>query len=103
MSDYTHGTGIQYHINTKKGDVGRYVLLPGDPKRCERIAAHFDNPRLVADSREYVTITGPWRVPVSVTSTGIEALRLRSQWKNCSIAVQTRSSGLGHAGESHFP
>ncbi len=72
MSDYTHGTGIQYHINTKKGDVGRYVLLPGDPKRCEKIAAHFDNPRLVADSREYVTITGTLDgVPVSVTSTGI--------------------------------
>ena len=24
--------GLQYHIHTRKGDVGRYVILPGDPK-----------------------------------------------------------------------
>lgn len=50
--------GVQYHLNIRKGDVGRYVLLPGDPKRCSKIAAYFDNPVLVADSREYVTYTG---------------------------------------------
>ena len=22
--------GLQYHIHTRKGDVGRYVILPGD-------------------------------------------------------------------------
>ncbi len=72
MSDYMHGTGIQYHIHTKHGDVGKYVLLPGDPKRCQRIAEHFDNPRLVADSREYVTYTGTLdNVAVSCTSTGV--------------------------------
>ena len=47
--------GIQYHLQIKKGDVGRYVILPGDPKRCEKIAADLDNPLLVADSREFVT------------------------------------------------
>lgn len=62
----------QYHIDMVRGDVGKYVLLPGDPKRCEKIARHFDNPRLVADHREYVTYTGTLEgVPVSVTSTGI--------------------------------
>lgn len=72
MIDYTEGSGKQYHIGVGKGEVGRYVLLPGDPKRCEKIAKHFDNPRLVADSREYVTYTGTLLgVPVSVTSTGI--------------------------------
>ena len=55
MTDYTEGSGRQYHTNLKEGDVGRYVLLPGDPKRCEKIAAFFDNPKLIADSREYVT------------------------------------------------
>jgi len=56
----------------KQGDVGRYVILPGDPKRCEIIAKHFDNPYLVADHREYVTYTGYLDgVKVSVTSTGI--------------------------------
>ena len=36
--------GMQFHIRCKEGDVGRYVFLPGDPGRCESIAAHFDNP-----------------------------------------------------------
>jgi uridine phosphorylase len=62
----------QYHINMKEGDVGRYVILPGDPKRCVKIAKYFENPVLVADSREYVTYTGYLDgVKVSVTSTGI--------------------------------
>ena len=64
--------GVQYHLNIRKGDVGRYVLLPGDPKRCEKIAKFFDDPVLVADSREYVTYTGYLDgEKVSVTSTGI--------------------------------
>ncbi len=61
-----------YHIQVSPGDVGRYVILPGDPKRCEKIAKYFDNPVLMADSREYVTYTGYLDgVKVSVTSTGI--------------------------------
>lgn len=72
MIDYTEGSGKQYHIGVGPGEVGRYVLLPGDPKRCAKIAAHFDNPVLVADSREFVTYTGELDgVKVSVTSTGI--------------------------------
>lgn len=72
MVDYTEGSGKQYHINVGKGEVGKYVILPGDPKRCEKIAAHFENAQLIADSREYVTYTGYLDgVKVSVTSTGI--------------------------------
>jgi len=72
MVDYTEGAGVQYHVQLKEGDVGRYVILPGDPKRCEKIAAYFDAPVLVADSREYVTYTGTLDgEKVSVTSTGI--------------------------------
>lgn len=64
--------GIQYHLQIRPGDVGRYVILPGDPKRCAKIAKYFDDPVLVADSREYVTYTGYLNgVKVSVTSTGI--------------------------------
>ena len=37
-------TEKQYHIHCSEGDVGRYVFLPGDPGRCEAIAAYFDNP-----------------------------------------------------------
>ena len=64
--------GIQYHIGLKQGDVGKYVILPGDPKRCAKIAALFDDARLVADHREFTTYTGYLDgEKVSVTSTGI--------------------------------
>ena len=69
---YTDESGLQYHLQIKEGDVGRYVILPGDPKRCEKIAAYFDDAKLIADSREYVTWTGTLEgETVSVTSTGI--------------------------------
>lgn len=72
MANYSQVEGMQYHIGVKVGEVGKYVLLPGDPKRCAKIAAHFDNPVLIADNREYVTYTGTLDgVKVSVTSTGI--------------------------------
>lgn len=64
--------GKLYHIQVAPGDVGRYVILPGDPKRCKAIAKYFDDPVLIADSREYVTYTGYLDgEKVSVTSTGI--------------------------------
>lgn len=72
MIDYTEGSGKEYHIGVGKGDVGEYVLLPGDPKRSEKIAQYFDDAKLVGDSREYVTYTGYLNgKKVSVTSTGI--------------------------------
>lgn len=64
--------GYEYHVNMKKGDIGRYVILPGDPKRCEKIAAYLECAELVADEREYTTYTGYLAgEKVSVTSTGI--------------------------------
>ena len=70
--NYSEDARKQYHIQVGKGEVGRYVILPGDPKRCEKIAKYFDNAVLVADSREYITYTGYLDgVKVSVTSTGI--------------------------------
>ncbi len=72
MSDYMNGTGIQYHLHVKKGDVGRYAILPGDPKRVPLIAKYLDDAVLVADSREYLTYTGKLLgEKVTVTSTGI--------------------------------
>ncbi len=70
--NYSEDPSKQYHIQVGKGDVGRYVILPGDPKRCEKIARHFTDAKLIADSREYITYTGYLDgVKVSVTSTGI--------------------------------
>ena len=62
MINYSEDKDRQYHIQVAAGEVGRYVILPGDPKRCEKIAAR----------REYVTYTGYLDgEKVSVTSTGI--------------------------------
>ena len=72
MQNYSGEAGLQYHLQIRPGDVGRYVILPGDPKRCEKIAKHFEDAKLVADSREFVTYTGYLEgEKVSVTSTGI--------------------------------
>ena len=65
-------TGRQYHIHCVQGDVGRYCILPGDPGRCEAIAAHFDNPVHIGMNREYNIYTGTLLgEKVSVCSTGI--------------------------------
>lgn len=71
MANYSENDKL-YHIQVGKGDVGKYVILPGDPKRCKKIAEYFEDARLMADSREYVTYTGYLEgEKVSVTSTGI--------------------------------
>lgn len=63
---------VEYHINLKKGDVGKYVLLPGDPGRVPKIAEYFDSAKEVAFNREYRTFTGSVDgIKVSCTSTGI--------------------------------
>ena len=64
--------GKQFHIRCVEGDVGRYVFLPGDPGRCESIAAHFEHPVHVGMNREYNIYTGfLCGQKVSVCSTGI--------------------------------
>ena len=64
--------GMQFHIRCKQDDVGRYVFLPGDPGRCESIAAHFDDPVHIGMNREYNVWTGTLLgEKVSVCSTGI--------------------------------
>lgn len=64
--------GTQFHIRCNRGDVGRYVFLPGDPGRCESIASHFENPVHIGMNREYNIYTGTLLgEKVSVCSTGI--------------------------------
>lgn len=63
---------LQFHIQCKEGDVGRYCILPGDPGRCEKIAAYFDDPVKIGQNREYCVYTGTLLgEKVSVCSTGI--------------------------------
>lgn len=64
--------GKQMHIQIAKGDIGRYVILPGDPARCEKIAALFDEPEFLAQNREFTVWRGKLSgEPVAVCSTGI--------------------------------
>ena len=72
MVDYTEGSGVQYHTHTSSDMIGEYVILPGDPGRCEKIASLLDDASLMAVNREFTTYTGMLDgVRVSVSSTGI--------------------------------
>lgn len=67
-----HEHDLQFHIQCKAGDVGRYCILPGDPGRCEIIAQYFDDPVKINSNREYTVYTGKLLgEKVSVCSTGI--------------------------------
>ena len=73
-------TEKQFHLNIDKNDVGKYVILTGDPKRVKTIAENLDDAYFVADRREFVTYTGYLNgEKVSVTSTGIAR---QSRWRN---------------------
>ena len=62
----------QYHIHLKPGDIGKYVLLPGDPARSNMVAKYLEHAELVAENREHRTFTGYYKgVKISVTSTGM--------------------------------
>src|SRR5713101_7165664 len=62
----------KYHVGVAKGDVGDYVLVPGDPGRVPAIARYLDGAKEVAFSREYRTFTGSLDgVPVSAISSGM--------------------------------
>jgi uridine phosphorylase len=83
---------IQYHLRLKPGDVGHYVLLPGDPDRVLRIAGQLDDAQEVVFHREYRTVTGTYKgIKVSATSTGIGC-------PSAAIAVEE----LANIGATHF-
>lgn len=64
----------QFHIGLTNGDVGKYVILPGDPGRCEQIAQYFDNPKFKHSNREFNIWNGELEGErVTVCSTGIGA------------------------------
>jgi len=65
-------TEKKYHVGLGAGDVGEYVLVPGDPGRTPMIAKYLEGAREVAFSREYRTFTGSLDgVKVSTMSTGM--------------------------------
>ncbi|MGN1015296.1 MAG: uridine phosphorylase [Butyricicoccus sp.] len=67
-----YNSQAEFHLLTKPGDIGPYVILTGDPGRCERIASRLEDAHPVASNREFTTYTGSLDgTPVSVCSTGI--------------------------------
>lgn len=64
--------GLQHHLQIKNGDVGKYVILPGDPFRTDLIASFLEEPECIAHNREHKTWSGYLLGErVSVTSTGM--------------------------------
>ena len=83
---------MQRHIRCSEGDVGRYVFIPGDPARAEKIAQKLEDSTLVAKNREFVVYTGYLEgEKVSVCSTGIGG-------PSASIAVEE----LANIGAEYF-
>ena len=62
----------QYHIHLSPGDIGEYVLLPGDPARSDRVAEYLEDATLDGNNRKHRSSTGFYKgVKISVTSTGM--------------------------------
>ncbi|MES3516491.1 MAG: nucleoside phosphorylase [Natronomonas sp.] len=62
----------QPHLLVEDGDLADIALLPGDPDRVERIAAHCSDTEVVATNREYEIVNGEYGGrSVTICSTGI--------------------------------
>lgn len=61
-----------YHVDFDDSHGAKYVILPGDPGRVEKIAQLLDNPRFYHQNREYTTWLGELcGETVMVMSTGM--------------------------------
>ena len=68
----TNNDGKMWHIGLDENDIGKHLILPGDPARCEMVNKFFENGKLVQVSRGNPTYTGTYKgIPVSVMSTGM--------------------------------
>jgi uridine phosphorylase len=63
---------VKYHVGLERGEVGGYLLMPGDPFRVPLVAEHLEGASERAWSREFRTFTGRiGDTEVSVCSSGI--------------------------------
>lgn len=61
---------IQPHIQCEK--VSKMVLLPGDPKRVDKVMTFLDDAKVIANNREFKSAIGKYKgMDITVTSTGI--------------------------------
>jgi uridine phosphorylase len=62
------------YLQLSAADIGEVVLLTGDPARIDRIGEHLQDARVIAQNREFYTITGTYNgMRVSGVSSGIGA------------------------------
>ncbi len=63
---------LRMHLQCRRGDIGEYVIVPGDPFRCDWIASFLDDPVLISHTREIKIYTGFYKgLKVSCCSTGM--------------------------------
>ena len=64
------------HINSKKEDIARTVLCPGDPLRAKYIAENFlENAKLVNTVRNVLAYTGTYKgKELTIFASGITAI-----------------------------
>jgi purine-nucleoside phosphorylase len=87
------------HINAKKSDFAKTVLMPGDPKRAKFIAEIFlKDHKQVTDIRGMLGFTGFYKgKKISVMGSGMVCLQLAFIHENYSTIMKlTTSSALGH-------
>ncbi|MBU4690322.1 purine nucleoside phosphorylase DeoD-type [Mycoplasma sp. ES3157-GEN-MYC] len=63
------------HISAQKGEIAKYVLMPGDPLRAEYMAKKFlKNPKLVSSVRNVLFYTGEYNgMQVTIGASGMGA------------------------------
>jgi uridine phosphorylase len=64
--------GSIFHLHLKPENIGKNVILVGDPGRIEMVSKYFDKVLFETSNREFRTQTGVYKgVTISVVSTGI--------------------------------
>ena len=64
---YEADQGLEYHIKVNEDMIGRYVIMPGDPKRCKAIAAYLEDADLVRTAGNLSRIQAIWMERRSVS------------------------------------
>ena len=86
-------------IHVAEGDIPPRVLVCGDPQRAQRISQRLENPRCLAQNREYWTYVGEHKgVSVAVVSHGVgcggAAIAFESLWRaGAKVIIRTGTCG----------
>lgn len=89
----------QPHIQLEEALNIRYAILPGDPKRVERIAVHLEDVENFGMSREYRSIAGTYRgarvLAMSTGMGGVSTAIALEELKNIGVTHAIRIGSCG--------